>query len=213
MYAKPINRLHLTTPIWKTKPHIRVLWFTLLMHRDSRGYIDALIKDIQQLSELPTNLYNDAMEYLLGESDNNNNKYIILTEKGIKLNCLDKIDRDKISNLPKWKEKSAEGFEEYIKMTEIGFKEIMRDYNFLLELKEFFPNAHISRSIQRAFSTYWGTEKAWLKRIKKRSNVINWKTTISNTIQYNLVQLRSNEDYEKNYFEKKLKDEIMNNAK
>ena len=204
MYAKKINRLHASTPLWKESPEIRVLWFTILMFRDERGYICATPDELQKLSELPKDLFGDAYQFLIGASENNDTEYIKKTDKGLRINCFDRSERNRIDLLPKWKEKSREGFAEYIEETKRGYEEIAKDYVFLLELKEFYPYANIGQSLQKAFSTYWGTERAWLRRRRKTANTINWKETISNTLKFSLVKMKG-EDYERDYFERMIK--------
>ena len=200
MYAKKIHRLHMTTPLWKAEPHIRILWFTILMYRDDRGFVDITPDHLHSASELTKDQFNDAFFFLTGMHDENRIDYVVQLENGFKINCLDKREKNKIDMMPDWKYKTKKGFEAYTRMTEDAYKEIMRDYNYLLELKNFYPNINISQSIQKAFSTYWGTENAWLKRRRRVANTINWKLTIANTLQYHLVKIPANtEDYELAY--------------
>lgn len=211
LYTKKINKLHATTPLWKASPHIRILWFTLLMYRDDRGFINASFDQLKELSELKQNSFNDAFFYLCGESENNNYKYIIREKDGIKICCFDKQEQKLIDSMPLWKERSEKGFNEYIRITQEAFNDIIHDYEFLLELKEFYPHIKIMDSVRKTFTHYWGTEKAWIKRRRKRANTFNWRETIANTIHFNLVKInRDSPDYELDFLRKKW-DEQRNN--
>lgn len=212
MYSKKINKLHATTPLWKTDPHIRVLWFTLLMNRDEKGFIDATIDDLKQFAELSQTHFDHAFLFLIGKSEKSDRAYITEAKNGFKLNCLDQREKEQIDSMPLWKERTEKGFNEYIRITQKAFKEIMIDYNFLLELKEFYPHTNISESIRKAFTLYWGTEKAWIKRRRKRANTFNWRETIANTIRFHLVRISNNStDYELDYLQKKVKEQREKN--
>lgn len=212
MYVKKINRLHSTTVLWEESPSIVKLWITILMYIDERGYICATSDELMKYSKLTDIMFENAFDFLTGKSDQNKTEYIIHTEKGLRVNCFDRIDRNRIDLFPKWKEKSKEGFAEYIELTRIAYDEIMKDYVFLLELKNFFPHANIAQSIQKAFSVYWGTERAWLKRRRKRANDFNWKLTIAKTLQFNLVRTTGT-DYEHDFLERMVEKQSKETAR
>lgn len=196
------------TEIWRAPAHVVKLWFLLLMFRDERARIETNLQNLEVLSNLSDEEFQDAHLYLLGEHADNRFPYIEVIETGFRIVCLDRNERNSIDLMPKWKERTPEGYQAYIEITENGFKSIMRDYDYLLHLKEMFPNCNIRKSIQNAFSFYWGSERAWLKLRAKRTRSINWRETIRNTIKFNLVKYRYNEtDYEYDYLVDKAKEQ------
>lgn len=207
MFAKKINKLHMLTEIWRAPANVVKLWFLLLMFRDERARIETNTKNLFELSGLSREDFDDAYYYLLGQHDDNLTPYIETIESGFRIVRLDRKERNSIDLMPAWKEKTPEGFRAYIEMTENAFNSIMADYDFLLYLKENFPNHNIRKSIQNAFSFYWGTERAWLRQRSKRSRSINWRETIQNTIKYNLVEYKHGErDFELEYLIGKVKE-------
>ena len=204
MFAKKINKLHMLTEIWRAPAHVVKLWFLLLMFRDERARIETNFQNLKVLSYLTDDKFQDAYLYLMGEHKDNQFPYIQGTETGYRIVCLDRNEKNSIDLLPKWKEKTREGFQAYIELTENAFQRIITDYDFLLSLKECYPHHNIRKSIQNAFSLYWGSERAWLKLRRKHTRVINWRETIQNTIKYNLVKFKYDEtDYELDYLVRK----------
>lgn len=211
MFSKKINKMHLLSEIWNKPPHIVKLWFTLLMLRDEKGYISENIDQIERLSCLEQNIFDDALHFLLNnkpESDGNN--YLSEVGNKYRITCLDKSEQRRIDLMPKWKEKTKDGYLAYVNMTKKAFNEIVHDYSFMLDLKDFYPNNDIIKSIQACFVNYWGSETAWLKKRKQKIKNINWRETIKNTIKFHLVKRDTSiEDYEKNYLIEKIKQQSM----
>lgn len=207
MYSKRVNKLHMLTEIWSCENHIVKLWFTFLMLRDEQGYISEGIKQIHTLCKMPEHTFQDALDYLMGNHQDNSTKFIIIADDNrFRINCMDKKEKNRIDLMPKWKEKTKEGFEAYQRMTKKAFHELVHDYHYMLDLKEFYPNHEIIKSIQNSFTLYWGTHQAWLKKRRERSININWRETIRKTLKYNLVKRdRTVEDYEYKYLVEKVK--------
>lgn len=206
MYSKKINKNHLLTEIWNCKPHIVKLWFLFLALRDEKAVIYESLNHIKSLSKLEDDQFTDALDFLLGCHEDNTFRYITGTNEGFEISCLDKKEKNNIELVPLWKERSKKGYDEYIKMTKKAFNELVHDYNYMFDLKEFYPNHDIIKSIQNCFVIYWGTEKAWLKKRRQRVMNINWRETIRNTIKYNLVKRDTTQkDYEYDYLVEKIK--------
>lgn len=215
MFAQKINKLHMLTPLWREAPYILKVWFLLLMHRNEKAIIEYSFDELKTLSLMDDDQFDSAIDYLLGKREINKIKYITETENGYKINCLDSKENKKINSMPKWKEKSKDGFDEYVRLSNEAYDEIIIDYGYLLYLKELYPNHDIRQSIRAAFLKYWGTEKAWLRKRRQHVNKINWRETLINTLKFHLVKIdNSSNDYEFEYLMKKYKSEqqLNNNA-
>lgn len=214
MYCKSINKLHLLTEIWNAPAHISKLWFVFLALRDDSGKIYDNISHIENLCKLTTDQFTDAYNFLFGIHENNNIQYLIYNsdENWFKINCMDKKEKDRIDLRPAWKEKSKEGFNAYVKMTKKAFIEITHDYSYMLDLKQFYPNHDIIKSIQNSFVLYWGTQKAWIRKRRQKVIDINWRETIRNTLKFHLVKRDTKEkDYEYDYLVEKATQQLKDN--
>ena len=69
------------------------------------------------------------------------------------------------------------------------------DKKYIAKLQTFYPNYNIINSIRKGYDGYWGVETGWMKKraaakkaIKENgSYVINWKTTLLNTLEISRV--------------------------
>ena len=70
-----------------------------------------------------------------------------------------------------------------------------QDKDYIAKLQTFYPNYNIINSIRKGFSGFWGKEAGWMnkietakKAIKKNGKyVIDWKTTLINTLEISRV--------------------------
>lgn len=202
MFTKKITLMHSTTVLWQEKPNRRILWFTLLMHQNNDGYIALTKEQLKTASYLNTPDFEDAINFLLGMVNPDETQYVIQKNRGYQINCSDAISRKKFCyNAPLWKQNTAEGYEEYLNNAEKAFKEITNDFEWLLKMKQDFPNIKIIKTIERAFNNFWGTRAGWENKKRRKTNVINWHTTLDKTIRCNAIFVQYNEvDNELEYF-------------
>ena len=78
-------------------------------------------------------------------------------------------------------------FELYKEDLRIAYKELLQDKEFIKKLSHAFPSMNVIKSIENSFVLYWSTDDGWKRKIKAKGNLINWKTTIQNSIKINAV--------------------------
>jgi hypothetical protein len=75
----------------------------------------------------------------------------------------------------------------YLEECKRGFKEAYEDKEFMSKLQEFHINLDIRKSMEKAFLSFWGTKTGWKNKKSSRSNEVDWRATIMNTISKNPV--------------------------
>lgn len=70
-----------------------------------------------------------------------------------------------------------------------SFKELLDDLEYLDTLEKLNPDIDIILSLEKSIFNYWGTEMGWENKKKSNINTINWKTTLSNSLDYNKVNI------------------------
>jgi hypothetical protein len=121
----------------------------------------------------------------------------ILPQKGVKLTRKDKDkekDKDnkkettKIEVTKTWRN----DFETYIENCKKGFREALEDKEFMSKLKEFHNNLDVIKSMEKSFLSFWGTKTGWKNKKDSKSEELDWKATIMNTLIKNPVYLDAN---------------------
>jgi hypothetical protein len=79
---------------------------------------------------------------------------------------------------PSWKN----SFESYLAECEASASKLLDDPNWITEQQQVNPGVDIHLTMRKAFSNYWGTEEAWKKLKRKKTQSINWKSTWQNAI-------------------------------
>lgn len=92
-------------------------------------------------------------------------------------------NKDKNTNI--WRN----DFQIYLAECKKGYADFMTDEELLKIQQRLNPGVNIKLSIEKGFVNFWGTEAGWEYKKKKRSKVINWKSTIVNSISMNKVYL------------------------
>jgi hypothetical protein len=211
MFTKKISLMHSTTVLWQETASRRILWFTFLMYQNSDGYVELTKEQLFTQSNLSEIEFNDAYNFLLGLNDTSDLQFIIQKNRGYQINCSDRTKRTFSFHAPLWKQNTAEGYEEYLRIAEDAFTEITHDNEWLLKMKRNFPNVHILKTIERAFDTYWGTRAGWENKRRKKIRSINWRTTIDKTFKFSAVYVQKNEyDNELEYFKANLSNKGSN---
>ena len=95
--------------------------------------------------------------------------------------------RDVITSL--WKS----DFDVYLKECKLAYKKFYNDKNWITEQCRLNPNVNVKLSIEKGFTNYWGKEVGWLHKNKSNTKVIDWETTIINSISMNKVYLTKQE--------------------
>lgn len=88
-----------------------------------------------------------------------------------------------------------DSFEEYQKIVQRGYEDVISDRNWIRQQEELNPRLDVMLSIRKSYANYWSTEQGWYKKIdaytesrkKRREPRLNWKTTFANTLSYNAV--------------------------
>lgn len=74
-------------------------------------------------------------------------------------------------------------FKTYLSETKNAFQEIANDTDWISKQQEFHPKVDIIASLDRAFFDYWGKEVGWRNKKSKKTVNIDWKSTLSYSIQ------------------------------
>lgn len=80
-----------------------------------------------------------------------------------------------------------ESFEEYLKLVNKAFEEIINDVSEMEKQQSFYPNVDIKKSIEKLIHNFWGTEAGWKNKKGKKTKSINMKMTLLNNIDKNRV--------------------------
>jgi len=75
---------------------------------------------------------------------------------------------------PTWRD----DFSVYLKEGSSEFNKFANDKSFLLEQHVFYPEVHLQKTMQKAWTNYWGTERGWKKKKSSKTVNIDWKDTI-----------------------------------
>lgn len=78
-------------------------------------------------------------------------------------------------------------FETYLAECKEAYKRFYTDKKFIAEQERLNPNVNIKLSIEKGFVNFWGTEAGWKHKKKSRAVVIDWRSTIINSIDLNKV--------------------------
>lgn len=205
MYCKKISPMHMTTLLWESQSaNRRILWFTILMSMDKDGFVELCDKELKLRSRLPEIEFYDAINFLLGKIPDCQKKYIEECKGGYQ-----------ILNLPENKTKKTKAswkvdYHQYLAMAEHAYNKLITDWEFLWNMKDYYPNVNIRKSIRKSFDCYWGTKEGWNNKKRKQNNDINWKGTIQNTIRHSLVWIpKASYDNEYDYLKSKY-EELIN---
>ena len=78
-------------------------------------------------------------------------------------------------------------FKVYLKELRSAYRKLIEDSEFIRTQEKFHPNVDIKLSLEKACTNFWATEAGWIHKKKKRSKIINWKSTLTNAIDMNKV--------------------------
>ena len=92
-----------------------------------------------------------------------------------------------------WKD----NFDLYLSDLRFEYKKLISDVNFISEQERFNPNIDIKLSIEKACTNFWATEAGWKNKIKSRTKVIDWKSTLTNAISLNKVYKQNGTGHQK----------------
>ena len=94
------------------------------------------------------------------------------------------IDNDSVKETIKtWKT----DYQIYLSESRVAYQYLLQDKEFIKKLSHAFPSMNVIKSIENSFVLYWSTDDGWKRKIKAKGNLINWKTTIQNSIKINAV--------------------------
>ena len=84
-------------------------------------------------------------------------------------------------HVPASKEKTwRNDFETYKEDLREGWRQIMRDNQWLAQQQKFYPDVNIIESINKACINFWATEAGWANKKARRSvKTIDWKATFA----------------------------------
>ena len=83
-------------------------------------------------------------------------------------------------------------YEVYLKSCMDGYNALKEDAKWLAKQQKFNPNVDILLSLEKAVENFWGTEAGWKNKKSRRSKDIDWKSTLTKTIDMNKVFLPRN---------------------
>lgn len=78
-------------------------------------------------------------------------------------------------------------FEIYKSDLGVEFNSLLFDSAFITQQQKFYPGVDIKLSLEKAYTNFWGTEAGWKHKKKSKSNLIDWKSTLTNSISNNKV--------------------------
>jgi len=73
-------------------------------------------------------------------------------------------------------------FKVYLSQVTQAYENLIDDAEFIREREKYHPNLNIRLSLEKSFVDYWCTEKAWKRRRKSKTEVLNWKSTFKNSL-------------------------------
>lgn len=62
------------------------------------------------------------------------------------------------------------------------YKELLKDEKWLGTQRKFHPNLDIKLTLEKACVNYWSTKEAWEYKKRKKSKTINWRLTLTNSL-------------------------------
>ena len=83
-------------------------------------------------------------------------------------------------------------YEIYLKSCMDGYNALKEDTKWMAKQQKFNPNVDILLSLEKAVENFWGTEAGWKNKKSRRSKDIDWKSTLTKTIDMNKVFLPRN---------------------
>lgn len=90
---------------------------------------------------------------------------------------------NKIKDIPNWKK----DFQIYLAECKEAFRQYYTDENFIKTQQALNPNVNVKLSITKGYENFWKTEAGWKHKKKSKTEQIDWKRTIINTIEMNRV--------------------------
>lgn len=96
--------------------------------------------------------------------------------------------------IPLWREKSENGFQEYLRIGKEEFSKLRNDWNWILQMKQFHHGVNIRLTLDRMWSEFWGTKDGWKNKRAKKTDEPNWKLTIERNFQKSRVFIPRGED-------------------
>ena len=90
-------------------------------------------------------------------------------------------------------------FEMYLTDLRIAYKAIVNDTAYITERAKYHPGLNIKLSLEKACKDFWATEAGWKHKKKSKSNDLNWKSTLTKSLDQksNKVWLQKGEENEK----------------
>jgi hypothetical protein len=86
-------------------------------------------------------------------------------------------------NISTWRS----SFDVYLHECKTAYTRLGMDANFISEQSRLNPGINVGLSIEKGFINFWGTELGWKHKKKSHSKVIDWDSTIINSIGMNKV--------------------------
>jgi len=80
-----------------------------------------------------------------------------------------------------------DSFEIYLEECKQAYRKYYNDEQFILTQSKLNPNVNVKLSITKGFENFWGIEAGWKNKKKSRTNEIDWRQTIVNSIDINKV--------------------------
>lgn len=85
-------------------------------------------------------------------------------------------------------------FDIYLSECNEGFRVLVDESpEWLIRMKEFYPNVKIELTLKRMFEQFWGTEAGWKNKKSKKTSSINWKQTIEATFDRSKIYVPKGE--------------------
>ena len=78
-------------------------------------------------------------------------------------------------------------FDEYLELCRIGFRELYGDDEWISKQQSFYPNIDIKKTLEKSYHTYWATKEGWDNKRKRKTETIDWRSTMSKTLGMNPV--------------------------
>ena len=83
-----------------------------------------------------------------------------------------------------------DSFEIYKVQCESAFDVLSKDFAWIEEKKRYHPFTSITKSLEKMFFEYWGTEQGWKKKRAARTKNIDWKTTVEKGLSMDFNRVR-----------------------
>lgn len=87
-------------------------------------------------------------------------------------------------------------YDVYISELKEAYTLAVNDQKWMAQREKFHPSLNIKRSLNKAYTDFWGTEAGWHhKKSERKTKIINWRTTLANalTLRANQVYREKNE--------------------